>query len=299
MRATLALAATVSALALPAAGVAQGLELYDFPNFQGASVRVEREVANLGPGAFDNLTTSIAVDGGPWEVCDGANFTGQCAIVTDDVWDLQSLGMNNRISSLRLAQTAGQPAGPGQAPFGQPGFGQQPALVLYENTNYRGRSATYYSRADNLRFESFDDRARSAELVGEWTLCEGANLTSRCETFNSSVPDLSRFAMGGTISSVAPNAPGPGAGPGGPNFPGPGGFPPQQGDRMLAGTQAAFFPAPNITPARLTACLRGDARSCEDEVDVYCRNQQGGWREGAYYSIDYRNGALTDVLCVR
>lgn len=302
MRAFPILLTAISALAMPAAASAQGLELFDFPNFQGASVRVDREVANLGPGAFDDLTTSINVISGAWEVCEGANFTGQCMVVTESVWDLQSLGLNNRISSIRPAQAFGQggPAypGPSQPPAGA-GYAQQPMLVLYENTNFRGRSATFYGTADNLRFEGFDDRARSAEITGEWTLCEGPNMTGRCERFTSDIPDLSRFAMANAISSLEPAQATPAYSPGFPDPASPGPFPPQQGDRMLAGTQAAFFPAPFIPRGRLDACLRGNSRACEDEVDAYCRAQPGGWREGAYYSIDVRNSALNDVLCVR
>ncbi len=309
-------------LAAPGAAMAQALELFDFPNFQGASLRVERDVADLGPGGFDNMATSIRVPGGVWEICEGAGYQ-ECRVISGDIWDLQPMGMNNRISSVRrIDATApggagisgggvgggadtpwGPPPGPGPAP------GPAPSLTLYETINYGGRSVTLNSGAE-LRFETFDNRARSLRAVGEWTLCEGANLTGRCERITGDIPDLNRIAMSRTISSVAPaqqagppwpppgggTAPGTGpiAGPPLPDGPvGPG------GERMLAGDRAAFFPLPSIPAARLGGCLRGDARACENEVDQYCRGRPGGWVGGAYYAVDTRRQILTDVLCVR
>ncbi len=294
------LAASAPALGQTQAQSAAGLELFDYPNLQGPSVRVEREVANLGPGAFDNLATSVHVTGGAWELCDGPNFTGSCETIDQDVWDLERLGLNNRVSSIRPASPyAGSPypGGGDQDPY--PGYGGQPTLVLYEGLNYRGRSETFTGGSGNLRYDGFDDRARSLQVTGEWTLCEGPNLTGRCERIDRDVPDLGRIAMSGSISSFSPETPSyPSPGPGyRGQYPDP--YPGGGGPQMLEGERAGFYPSPPIQPGRLTLCLRGNARACEEEVDTFCRAQQGNWREGAYYSIDARAGRLNDILCVR
>jgi hypothetical protein len=297
MRSFTALTVFALATALPSAASAQGLELFDFPNFQGSSVMVDREIPNLGPGAFDDLATSVRITAGAWELCDGPNFVQPCTIVTSDVWDLQALSLNNRVSSIRPAfSTAPQPAPyPGQPPFaGATPFPGQPRVTLYEDTNFRGRSVTITDRADNLRFEGFEDRARSIQVAGEWRLCEGMNLTGRCEIIAGDMPDLNRIAMSRAISSLEPSL------AAAPAFnPNPQPFPPQQSAQMLAGNAAGFYPFPYIPANRLNACLRGNARACEQEVDVFCRSQPGGWREGAYYTTDPRNAALTDILCIR
>lgn len=74
------------------------LVLYDHPNFQGRSITIDRDTANLV--FFNDAAGSIQVIG-RWEICDGRSFTGRCVRVDSDVRDLARLGLNNRVSSAR------------------------------------------------------------------------------------------------------------------------------------------------------------------------------------------------------
>jgi beta/gamma crystallin len=83
-----------------------GLTLYEYPNFSGASLFVERPRRRIERAGFDNIASSAIVSGVPWEVCDGEEFSGRCVILKPGRFEsLDRTGMNNRISSAR-------PAGP-------------------------------------------------------------------------------------------------------------------------------------------------------------------------------------------
>ncbi len=80
------------------------LTLYDDRGFRGRSYRVDRDAAVLF--GFINRAESVRVSGGEsWELCDGWGYGGRCAVVTRDLADLSSLGLRNRVQSVRLLRT--------------------------------------------------------------------------------------------------------------------------------------------------------------------------------------------------
>jgi beta/gamma crystallin len=83
-----------------------GLTLYEYPNFSGASLFVERPRRRFERADFDSIASSAIVSGAAWEVCDGEEYSGRCVILKPGRFaSLDRTGMNNRISSAR-------PAGP-------------------------------------------------------------------------------------------------------------------------------------------------------------------------------------------
>lgn len=79
-----------------------GLTLFERRDFEGASVVVERPRRRLERVDFDNIASSAIVSGGPWEVCDGEEFSGRCVVLRPGRYPtLAQLGLNNRISSAR------------------------------------------------------------------------------------------------------------------------------------------------------------------------------------------------------
>ena len=72
--------------------------LFDDRQFRGRSFRVERETGLL---SFNNRAESVQVIGGPWELCDGASFTGRCAVISNHISDLSTVGLRNLVSSAR------------------------------------------------------------------------------------------------------------------------------------------------------------------------------------------------------
>ena len=74
--------------------------LFAEPNFRGRSYSTQREVRNLVDVGFNDMTSSIRVSGGRWQVCTDKNFQGQCLIITRDTGELAANFMR-QISSIR------------------------------------------------------------------------------------------------------------------------------------------------------------------------------------------------------
>ncbi len=82
----------------PAAVRRPRLVLFDRDRYRGESRVLES--ASRGLGGFGNRAQSVQVTG-MWQMCDGTDFTGHCVTVSEDIPNLGSLGLNNRVSSAR------------------------------------------------------------------------------------------------------------------------------------------------------------------------------------------------------
>ncbi len=165
-------------------------------------------------------------------VFDDQNFRGRSATFRQDVPNLEPLGINDRISSLRV--------GPGEqwevcehanyqgrcvvvsgaepdlrtnrwndlissmrrvGRFPRPPFERDPYIVLFERTNYRGNPRNYSEAVPS----GLGRRVQSVTIGrGSWELCEGNNFTGRCVTLDQSVPDLATYNLRNRISSLRP-----------------------------------------------------------------------------------------------
>jgi hypothetical protein len=70
------------------------------PDFRGRSYSTQRAVRNLADVGFNDMTSSIRVSGGRWQVCTDKNFGGQCLIITRDL-DQLATNFTRQISSIR------------------------------------------------------------------------------------------------------------------------------------------------------------------------------------------------------
>jgi len=160
------------------------------------------------------------------------NFRGTARTFHDDVPNLRSFGLDNRIRSLRIGPgeqwevcaapnysggcvviTGEEPdlrrnnwddkinslrrfrggSGPGvPAPGGE-------YIVFFNQTNYRGTPTNFSRAVSNL-----NRRAQSVTIGGVWELCEGTNFTGRCVTLDNSTPDLNRYGLRNRVASARP-----------------------------------------------------------------------------------------------
>ena len=77
--------------------------LFQHTNFRGSALPVDGAVSHLGRAGFNDKVSSIAVNGGAWEVCTDANFRGRCEIVQGSVSETGYYRLNDNISSIRPA----------------------------------------------------------------------------------------------------------------------------------------------------------------------------------------------------
>lgn len=111
-------------------------------------------------------------------------------------------------ASLMLAAPAAAHHGRGGGHHGggyDSGYRGGPAIVLYADPGFRGRSLLIDTRAPSLGRAGFNDRASSIEILsGTWRVCVHSEFRGRCEILSRSAPRLSRLGLNDNISSVRP-----------------------------------------------------------------------------------------------
>jgi len=85
-----------------AASASAQITFYENDNFHGRNFTTDRPINNFERFGFNDRASSVVVTHDRWEVCEDANFGGRCAVLRPGNYpNLSSLGMNNRISSVR------------------------------------------------------------------------------------------------------------------------------------------------------------------------------------------------------
>ncbi|XP_022092298.1 gamma-crystallin N-like [Acanthaster planci] len=136
------------------------------------------------------------------------DFKGASREVTGDISNLNSIGFNDRVSSIKvvgsvwvgyehtnysgrqyiLEEGEYRNWGAWKGSNDQlsslkklnPDIGDEPQITLYQHTNYGGRAVTFTYGIENLKYYSFNDEVSSAKVKsGIWILFEHSNYNGR------------------------------------------------------------------------------------------------------------------------
>jgi len=158
------------------------IELFGQPEFNGRSIRLDRDTHDLSSG-FGGRATSVVVHEGSWELCSDAAYGGTCRIYAPGRYDDLGYGMAKAISSARLVRSRHV------APFVHGGvwggaFTASQArarVILYEGDDFRGRSMAVSDSVFDLRRSGFGDETMSAVVEGgNWLICADPNFRGQC-----------------------------------------------------------------------------------------------------------------------
>jgi hypothetical protein len=98
----------------PPANPASGsVTLFDDTNFGGGFLNLSGSSGNLQNQGFNDITSSVRIRAGTWQLCEDVNYQGRCAQVNPGNYsNMQRLGLaNDSLSSLRpVASTLPAPA---------------------------------------------------------------------------------------------------------------------------------------------------------------------------------------------
>ena len=84
------------------APVAAQVTFYERERFAGRSFTTQKQIGNFQRYGFNDRASSVVVLGDRWEVCEGARFSGRCAILRPGRYaSLAAMGLNDRVSSVR------------------------------------------------------------------------------------------------------------------------------------------------------------------------------------------------------
>ena len=99
----------VAAGLLFAGQAAAQITLFKDDGFQGRAFSSDRPVENFANSGFNDEASSAEVRGGTWQVCRDAYFQGRCVTLRPGNYpSLESLGLNDRISSIRPLEQYGR-----------------------------------------------------------------------------------------------------------------------------------------------------------------------------------------------
>jgi hypothetical protein len=193
-------------------GGGAGITVFVDPNFRGKAATYTYDITNLAQTGFNDRISSVRVAAGErWEICEHANYAGNCVIVFGQERNLRQNNWDNKISSLRRV-TGDRPDRPDRP---SPGYS---SIILFTQPNYRGNREDYTRTTPNLL--GMNDRAASVTVEeGQWQLCDGINFTGNCTTITQSISNLGSIGMLNRVSSVRPMS---GGGGGGGGYPTPG-----------------------------------------------------------------------------
>ncbi len=176
LRNALTAALTTAGLAIATQAASQ-VTFYEQDAFQGRSFTTQQRVRNFERFGFNDRASSAVVQSSRWEVCDDTRFEGNCIVLRPGRYpSLASMGLNDRISSVRAISTGARVAEDRYAPL--PVASQ---VTFFEHQGFHGRSFSTAKPVGNLKRFGFNDRASSAEVVGDrWEVCEDARFSGRC-----------------------------------------------------------------------------------------------------------------------
>ncbi|WP_417068667.1 beta/gamma crystallin-related protein [Niveibacterium terrae] len=171
-------------------------------------------------------------------LCEDINFRGRCVTLDRGVETLDDLGMNDRISSIRVDGEAWQICTDARfqgecavldgtrrdlagTPFqdrisslrparesdgkgwGNPNNRQQAAIVVYQDANFSGRSRSFTSDVPDLSRFGLNDKISSVRVQGgHWRLCRDADYQNCINVDQGGIRDLSGIGLNDAVSSL-------------------------------------------------------------------------------------------------
>jgi uncharacterized protein YcfJ len=107
--AALSVSLSVALSALFAMPVCAQVIFYESENFQGRTFSADREVGDFVNFGFNDRASSVVVLNERWLVCQDADFRGDCKVLRPGRYrSLAAMGLNNMISSARMASSGQQ-----------------------------------------------------------------------------------------------------------------------------------------------------------------------------------------------
>jgi hypothetical protein len=173
-------------------------------------------------------------------ICEDVDFHGRCVTLDHGVETLDGLGMNDRISSIRidgeawqictdarfqgecavldgtrrdLAGTAFQDRISSLRPARETGGQdwdntnkrQQASIVVYQDADFRGRSRSFTSEVPDLSRFGLNDKISSVRVQsGHWRLCRNADFQDCIAVDQGGIRDLSSIGLNDAVSSLQP-----------------------------------------------------------------------------------------------
>jgi uncharacterized protein YcfJ len=135
---------TASALAIAAFATQASARIifYENESFGGRSFSTSRQVGDFERQGFNDRASSVVVLSDRWEACQNARFGGRCVVLRPGRYpSLGAMGLDDRVSSVRMVGTSARIADDRYAPAPAP---------VYDNRR-RGNERLYTANVTSVR----------------------------------------------------------------------------------------------------------------------------------------------------
>lgn len=169
------------------------LELFEFPDFKGASVSIQRDNADLTSVGFLKKAESLKINGEPWFVFSEVNYRGKFRCFMEGNYNSIPAFQKN-ISSVRHVK----------------GGLYNHKVTLYEHIHYGGKSISLDRPTDSLNPYRFDNMVSSHKFVsGAWILYDGEYYTGNqmVALSGDEIPDYRALGWNDKVNSLKPVLP--------------------------------------------------------------------------------------------
>lgn len=179
------------------------ITFYEREAFEGQSFTTERRVGNFERFGFNDRASSAEVRSKRWEICEDIRFEGRCVVLRPGRYpSLASMGLNNRVTSVRAIDANARIAEDRYAPLPTPAAA--PRITFYERESFAGGQFTTEKQIRDFERFGFNNRASSVDVVGNrWEVCEERRFEGRCVILRPGrYPSLASMGLDNRISSV-------------------------------------------------------------------------------------------------
>ena len=166
--------------------------LWERADFTGNRMGLSQANPRLSNQAFNDTATAVDIYRGRWQLCQHADYAGECVVLAPGRYVLSGRLVYG-LSSLRPV-------------FGQDNRAVPAAggVLLFEHSDFQGRELFVGQATPTLAGLSFNDRTSSIEVLGgRWEFCTDADYQGRCSVLGPGRHQLDR-SWNDRISSVRP-----------------------------------------------------------------------------------------------
>lgn len=187
----------------------RGLTVWVDVEFRGADHTFINDMPDISSTGMGRMISSLRPGPGEtWQVCTEPNYAGRCRIVSGSVSNMQEIGWNDVVMSVRRLSGGGWGTSPSTSTSPtRPGPAMPPAtgLELYTGANFSGRRVVLRQATLDFRNLNFNDAPLSARVPANtvWEVCIHVDF-EQCRQISGDLPDLSEIGISRMISSARP-----------------------------------------------------------------------------------------------